>query len=123
MRHLKNTPLFFHLKVRNPSQRAFPNNKFTNFRKNLFLNASMIERFKKTIGFSRLFRTADIADLIALSGLFRQEAPDFKLFKAQSLEIIRKRRGYRARRLLRGLPMRGQRTHTNAKTRKKRKVE
>jgi len=101
----------------------FENNKFTNFRKNLFLNASMIEHIKRNVGITCFFRMADISDLVTLSTQFKQKLPDTKLLKAQAIEIIRKRRGYHARRLFKGLPVRGQRTHTNAKTRKKIKVE
>jgi len=48
---------------------------------------------------------------------------DQKLLKFSSLTLLRKIRNYRYFRLRKGMPVRGQRTHTNARTRKRRNVK
>jgi ribosomal protein S13 len=48
---------------------------------------------------------------------------DGKLLKALALELIKNQKSYRSRRLRNKMPVRGQRTHTNAKTRRKRDIK
>lgn len=58
-------------------------------------------------------------DLIKKNAMFKDE----KYEKFLNLKALKKKKNYRAHRLKNKLPLRGQRTHTNAKTRKVRNVK
>lgn len=59
-----------------------------------------------------------------LQNSFKKKAPFFdqRRLKITRLGELRKLMGYKADRLRKQLPLRGQRTHTNARTRKKRNI-
>lgn len=81
----------------------------------------------KKLGLSQNFKTKDlnkdqIIDLIKLVDSL--ELPinnELKKFKTLSLKKLINIKSYRGLRLLRGLPVRGQRTHTNSKSSRKTK--
>jgi len=79
----------------------------------------------KKIGFSENFKTKDltqnqfiqIVQLIKSLNLTLNN--DLKKFKSLTLKNLISIKSYRGLRKIRGLPVRGQRTHTNAKSSKK----
>jgi ribosomal protein S13 len=47
---------------------------------------------------------------------------NYNKLKEDAILVTKRQMGFKSTRILKNLPLRGQRTHTNAKTRKKRKV-
>lgn len=80
----------------------------------------------KRLGFSRNFKARDLSKehlsklIKTIAHLNLKLANDLKKFKLLSTKKLIAIKSYKGSRKIRGLPVRGQRTHTNSKTSKKR---
>lgn len=85
------------------------------------------EMLCKKLGFSKNFKfknlskeqIAKLTTVIESSNLILTE--DLKKLKSQKLKTLFSMKSYRGLRLKQGLPVRGQRTHTNARTARKKR--
>jgi len=96
-----------------------------NLRRTFQLNKGFIKTFTQKLGFRRLNLETDLLKFHQIFNNYKKNSlyTDGKLSKALALELIRNQKSYRSRRLRNKMPVRGQRTHTNAKTRRKRDVK
>jgi ribosomal protein S13 len=81
---------------------------------------------KKKLAFNPLHTTGGVSKSIfnQLQKLLKKSTHFVNQSKLKEDAILKTRRlsGFKSTRILKNLPLRGQRTHTNAKTRKKRKI-
>jgi len=92
------------------------------------LNKSTSVSICKKLGFSINFKVKnlsqdqinDLLKIIEDSGLFVTQ--DLKKFKLSILKMAVITQSYKGKRRAKGLPVRGQRTHTNARTAKKKRL-
>jgi len=105
-----------------------PNNKSICFalRRIFGLGGSNADLICKKLGFSKNFKVKQLTkeQIIDLTNLLESSnfilLSDLKKFKSLRFNHLVKIKSYRGLRLKQGLPVRGQRTHTNARTAKKR---
>lgn len=96
-----------------------------NLRRVFQLNKNNIKCFTYKFGLRRLYLNNDLTNLHELFNNYKKNSlyKDGKLLKAIALELIKNQKSYRSRRLRNKMPVRGQRTHTNSKTRRKRDIK
>lgn len=89
------------------------------------LGRSKTEKICKSLGFSSNFKVIDLKEEQTLKLIkfieSREEllASELKKHKLVNLKALADIKSYRGLRKIKGLPVRGQRTHTNSKTAKK----